>query len=73
MEIPGGASLKDLLGRLAQVCGDGLDLLDPPTGGVRSFYRVLLGGRDYRCLQSRLGTTLADGDQVAVFPPVAGG
>ncbi|MFQ5904486.1 MAG: MoaD/ThiS family protein [Candidatus Binatia bacterium] len=50
-----------------------MDLLDSETGGVRSFYRILLGGRDYRCLENRLETSLTDGDQIAIFPPVAGG
>jgi molybdopterin converting factor small subunit len=34
---------------------------------------VIINGRSYQNLPAKLGTHLKDGDEVAIFPPMAGG
>ena len=41
-------------------------------GGVRKFVNVYVNDEDIRFLDS-LGTSVADGDEVAILPAVAGG
>lgn len=41
-------------------------------GGIRSHVRVVVNGRDMELLQG-METLLQDGDQIAIFPPIAGG
>ena len=49
-------------------------ILDPRADlGVSRDISILVNGRHYTHLPDRLDTELADGDDVAVFPPVAGG
>ena len=48
-------------------------IFDPDTGEVNGYVRVLVNGRHYSHMPDRLETPLTDGDDVAIFPPVAGG
>lgn len=73
IEMEEGGTIVSLLRKLAEASGDGLELIDPETGGIRSFYRVLLDGRDYRCLEERQHTRLSEGNVISLFPPIAGG
>jgi len=41
-------------------------------GEVRSYITILVNGKDIRELEA-LSTSLTDGDEVAIFPPVSGG
>jgi MoaD family protein len=69
-------TLKDLLQKLSLEFGD--DIV-PPISDLNAFRGpsrrvvILLNGRHSSRLPDGLDTSLADGDEVAIFPPVAGG
>jgi MoaD family protein len=69
------STLLGLIHQLAAELGDPFSqaALDPQTGGVRRELAILVNGRHYTHLPDGLETVLKDGDQVAIFPPVAGG
>lgn len=46
---------------------------DPQNGSLSQHVLVLINGRHYGHLPERLDTQLQDGDEVSIFPPVAGG
>jgi MoaD family protein len=69
-------TLKDLIQQLSLELGDdfvrgisGSEI----TAGARSQIAILVNGRHHSHLPDRLDTTLVDGDEVAIFPPTAGG
>ena len=68
-------SLKDFLEKLCLEQGDELRriLFDPQTEEVQRQISLLVNGRHYTHLPDRLNTALKDGDQVDIFPPIAGG
>ncbi len=67
VELRTGATLRDLLKSLE---GKGLDLLEGDR--LRAEANVLVNGEQVEYGKG-LGTVLKEGDEVAVFPPVAGG
>ena len=71
----GKNTLKDLLDRLSVKYGDSFSNLvfDQVTGDVNHHLAILINGTHYTHLPDRLDTDLHDGDEVAIFPPVAGG
>jgi MoaD family protein len=68
-------TLEGLLERLAGDLGDALagQIYDPDTGSLRREIALLVNGRHHTHLPDGLQTILHDGDQVAIFPPLAGG
>jgi molybdopterin converting factor subunit 1 len=60
VELPGGARVTDLIERLQAAGGSWLSLPSTPAVAVNLDY-------------APLSTALADGDEVAFIPPVAGG
>jgi len=48
-------------------------IFEPRAQLVRDHVAVLINGRSFLNLPDRLETTLKDGDQVSIFPPIAGG
>ena len=70
-----GISVRELLGQLSQALGDESVQIDPgPAGeGTDRHLIVLVNGRHSSHLPDGLDTKLKDGDEVALFPPVAGG
>lgn len=67
-----GASIGDAIRELL-ACKPDLEghILDD-SGRVVPFVSVFIDGRDIRYLDG-LATVLSDGDEIAIFPPVAGG
>ncbi|MFC2036547.1 MoaD family protein [Chloroflexota bacterium] len=69
-------TLKDLIQRLSLELGD--DFVhrlsgSETTAGVRWQIAILVNGCHYSHLPDRMATKLVDGDEVAIFPPTAGG
>jgi len=72
-DIP--VTFLDFIRRLADELGGehGQALFDQQTGTVGSSVAVMLNGVHYNHLPDRLNTVLKNGDEIAVFPPAAGG
>ena len=68
-------TLKNMLDILSNRFGEAItDLIyDSRTKRVRGDIRILLNGRHLGHLPKRLDTELKEGDEIAFFPPVAGG
>lgn len=73
VQLDGQATVGDALEELCWRFGEKLReaLMNPQTGKVRPYYRVLVGGKDFHQMQD-LDTRLSEGDVVSVFSPVAG-
>jgi len=69
------ASLSDVLKNLSNRFGEGFSdlLFDPKTNKVKDHISILVNGRHYFFLPKRLATELKEGDEVAIFPQIAGG
>jgi MoaD family protein len=48
-------------------------IFDPQTNELQEYVAVIINGRSYANLPEELDTRLQDGDEVAIFPPMAGG
>ncbi|KAF5412155.1 MAG: ubiquitin-like small modifier protein 1 [Euryarchaeota archaeon] len=73
VELGGKATVSDLLTELCIPPGDdAYDLIFDGSGMIKKHVHILVNGRH---IQSLIGikTELVDGDEVAIFPPVAGG
>jgi molybdopterin converting factor small subunit len=58
----------------AEIGGEhGHALFDEEAGTVGQFVAVMHNGRHYNHLPEKLHTVLGDQDEIAVFPPAAGG
>jgi molybdopterin synthase sulfur carrier subunit len=67
-----GSTVLSLVQYTARENPEGCDAIFDETGSFREFVIVMLNGR--RVEHADAGTVrVADGDEVAVFPPVAGG
>ena len=71
LELDGKATVMDLLTGLCAP-HDAHDLIFDESGGIKKYVNILVNGRHIQSL-SGIKTELADGDEVAIFPPVAGG
>ena len=68
-------TVRDLLEALAKEIGVEFAemVFDPQTRKLSSHIAVLLNGRHCSHLPEGLETVLSDRDEVAIFPPIAGG
>jgi molybdopterin synthase sulfur carrier subunit len=68
-------TLRDLLDLLCGKFGESLkqQIFDPKTNEISQLLRVLINGRHYTTLPDKMETQLQDNDEIALFPPVAGG
>ena len=68
-------TLNQLLDWLSSELGqDFTDLVfDPQTNQLSQHVSVLVNGRHYSHLPDKLDTQLQEGDEVSIFPPLAGG
>ena len=48
-------------------------IFDPKTNKLGKYVAVIINGRSYTNLPEELNTQLNDGDEVSIFPPMAGG
>ncbi|MGD8856725.1 MAG: MoaD family protein [Chloroflexota bacterium] len=69
------ATIVTLLGELASLFGASFEemFFEPEYGTVSRQVAILVNGRHYSHLPNGLNTKLKDGDDVALFPPIAGG
>lgn len=68
-------TVADLLYRLSDEIGEQFTAMvfDPQTAGLSQRVSILVNGRHTSHLPDKLDTKLKDGDEVAIFPPLAGG
>ena len=69
------ATLRELLDYLSNRFGKDLTELiyNSDTEEPASFLMLLVNGRNYLSMPDKLDTELKDGDEIALFPPIAGG
>ena len=71
----GDLTLIELLNELADRFGDRFTqmVFDQAGKGLNAHVRILINGRHYSHIPQKLNTRLQAGDDVALFPPIAGG
>lgn len=72
--LPEGATIEDLIGELTEISGPAIVpyLAPPKEESAHAPLRIMVNGRDITVLDGRR-TVLAEGDDVLVFIPIAGG
>jgi len=72
LDLRDGAAMGAVLSALRDRAGSGSDAIFDGSGGLRAHVILMRNGK--RVKRDELETlVLADGDEVAIFPPVAGG
>ncbi|MGD8751519.1 MAG: MoaD/ThiS family protein [Anaerolineales bacterium] len=68
-------TLWDLLEKLSKLLGEDFrdQIISPQENEVRRHVAILINGRHYTHLPDKSMTQLEEGDEVAIFPPIAGG
>ena len=75
VELPDNSTLRDLLANLPVEILQAVETGDSDNNSLRKQGRfaVLVNGMHYTHLPEQLDTRLKDEDEVAIFPPIAGG
>ncbi len=68
-------TIRQLLEQLCDRFGENLRnmIFDPESQGESQDIKILINGRHYRHLPDGFDSGLADGDEVSIFPLMAGG
>ena len=68
-------TIRDLLIVLAKKYGPDFRAMvfEDASDNIGIHIRVLVNGRHYGTLPNKLDTMVEDGDEIGIFPPVAGG
>jgi molybdopterin synthase sulfur carrier subunit len=68
-------TVDDLLHELSEKYGEDFRkmIFDPETNTPGRHIGILINGRHYSHLPEKLNTQLQEGDEVSLFPPIAGG
>ena len=68
-------TIFDLMVELSGQLGDDFAelIFEPNTNNLNQHVAVLINGHHYSHTPEGLDTELKDGDEVAIFPPIAGG
>jgi MoaD family protein len=71
----GNMTLMELLHELSNMFGERYTqmVFDKAGKGLNQHIRILINGCHYSHLPQKLNTRLLEGDEVALFPPIAGG
>jgi len=72
VNLPEGSTVFELLKKLASRSTDLQYQIFDASGKVKDDVNVMVNGRHFESLEGS-ETTLADGDEVAIFPAVVGG
>ena len=71
----GHMTLIELLHELSDMFGERFTqmVFDRAEKGLNQQIRILINGRHYSHTPQKLNTRLQEGDEIALFPPIAGG
>jgi molybdopterin synthase sulfur carrier subunit len=73
IDLPEGASLRDLLGALVERCPALAEKLFDGSGALSRHVQIFVDGRGAAFLPNGLDTKLRAHDAIDIFPAVAGG
>ena len=71
----GNMTLMELLHELSYMFGERFSqmVFDKGGKGLNPHIRILINGRHYSHIPQKLNTSLRQGDEVSLFPPIVGG
>jgi MoaD family protein len=74
IELPDGSTIEEFLTTVRERWGDRLSarLFHPDSGAILPYVRIMVNGQAIDFLDG-MQTSLKDGDEVLILPPVSGG